>query len=145
MTARRKILICSALVFAMLACGTTAPTPKPPDVFLTGMVWKDNDQDGQQDVAENGLPGVTVKLFREEEGIFVFQESTLSANAGLFDFPPLAGGFNYQLEFVEPAGYHLTGQDLGDDNFDSDVNPITGRSVSTRETIAIDAGMIPEL
>ncbi|WP_461137389.1 SdrD B-like domain-containing protein, partial [Spirosoma terrae] len=89
---------------------------------LGDFVWEDANRNGQQDVGELGIPGVTVSLL--SSGTLV---ATTTTNAsGLYSFTGLTPGVPYSVSFTAPAGYSATLQNIGNDLTDSDGNPVTG-------------------
>ncbi|MEZ4984507.1 MAG: SdrD B-like domain-containing protein [Saprospiraceae bacterium] len=104
-------------------------------------VWEDKDADGQQDMGEPGIEGVTVMLLRPN-GTMV--TSTTTDQNGAYSFDNLVPG-NYIVKFTAPTGFEPTPINVGDDTTDSDPNPGTGRSdvvtlISGDENNTIDAG-----
>ncbi|MFN4111878.1 MAG: SdrD B-like domain-containing protein, partial [Ignavibacteria bacterium] len=105
-------------------------------------VWFDVNENGLQDPDENGIPNVHVKLFSCND---VLVDSTTTDLFGKYNFSNIAPG-SYYVKFDLPDGYQFTIKDAGDDNFDSDVDLISGKTacftLSPGETIlSIDAGM----
>ncbi|WP_038141918.1 IPTL-CTERM sorting domain-containing protein [Thiothrix lacustris] len=97
----------------------------PPPSSLGDTVWNDVNQNGVQDVGEQGLSNVLVKLLNKDG---VELKTTRTDAAGKYQFTGLAGG-SYYVEVVKPAGYSSSAQDQGaDDTSDSDVDVITGRT-----------------
>ncbi len=90
---------------------------------LGDVVFNDLDQDGQQDGGDEvGVSGVTVTLL--EDGDVVTSQTTGTNGAYLFE--NLEPG-EYTVEFTNlPDGFQFTGQNVGDDSSDSDVDPATG-------------------
>lgn len=102
-------------------------------------VWQDVNQDGVQNGGENGLNGVTVRLYADADSDGLAEPNgddgaavatTVTANNGgsdgYYNLPPPAAG-DYFLEFEQPAGYTFSSQDQGgDDALDSDADPATG-------------------
>lgn len=80
-------------------------------------VWVDADDDGVRDAGEIGLAGVTVTLYRDNNGDGVVDGgdsnlgSTSTAAAGTYLFTGLAagGGEDYLVVAATPAGYLPTG------------------------------------
>ncbi len=97
-------------------------------------VWNDLDGDGIQDAGEPGMPGVAVILYNNAGTAVDTMFTDINGN---YLFPGLAAG-NYSVGISNlPAGFAITGQDLGgNDAADSDVNPGTGRT----GTIVVAAG-----
>ncbi|AYQ33346.1 SdrD B-like domain-containing protein [Runella sp. SP2] len=108
-----------------------------PKGSIGDYVWKDQDNDGVQDVGEPAVAGVIVQLLNPSTSA-VLATDTTDAN-GLYLFSNLNSG-TYQVKIVTtslPAGCVISSkQDLGgDDTKDSDFNPTTGLS----QTVTIDA------
>jgi hypothetical protein len=97
-----------------------------PSGELGNKVWDDINEDGIQDPNEPGIPGVVVTLYKAN-GDSVSQQVT--GPNGDYLFINLAPG-GYYLEFGSlPGGYGFTTPDVGgDDELDSDADPVTGRT-----------------
>ena len=82
------------------ASATSSPTmtPTPTTGDIAGAVWLDANGDGRRDTKESGLPGVTVKLFRD--GIQIGQAAT--TGDGAYRFVVLEFGA-YQVREVQPG------------------------------------------
>ena len=101
-----------------------------PTVAIAGQVWEDENADGMKSSVGDGLnrpdavrSNVTVNLF--SSGVRVAQ--TITDNIGRFEFGVPVG--SYQIGIETPPGMHLTLRDVGgDENRDSDFDPVTGRS-----------------
>jgi uncharacterized repeat protein (TIGR01451 family) len=91
---------------------------------LGNFVWNDLDQDGIQDANEPGIGGLLVTLY-DSNGTVVGVTQTTSN--GFYGFSDLAPGA-YFVKVALPPEYRFTGQDAGDDETDSDVDPFTGQS-----------------
>ncbi len=100
-----------------------------PELAAIGdTVWIDENQNGIQDPAEPGFPGVTVNLYDCQDNLIA---STTTDADGFYIFDDLTPG-DYYVEFIEPEGYDITLQDQGaDDAVDSDADPTTGRTICT--------------
>lgn len=94
---------------------------------LGDKVWEDTNKNGIQDADENGIPGVTVKLFTCD-GTQV--ATTTTDGNGNYLFSSLAPG-SYYVQFEKPAGYLPTSMDAGADNVDSDADVVTGKTICT--------------
>ncbi|MCB2223596.1 MAG: carboxypeptidase regulatory-like domain-containing protein [Actinobacteria bacterium] len=82
-------------------------------------VWEDADGDGIQDPGEDGLEGVTVRLF---DGAGREVGSVETDEDGAYEFTGLRPG-RYHLEIEFPDGYGASLQDEGtDDEVDSDID-----------------------
>ncbi len=90
-------------------------------------VWLDANQDGLQDGDEYGVPGVTVDLYDSSDNLL---DTTTTAFDGSYSFTNLPPG-DYYIVVTPPTGYTITDQDAGDDALDSDIHPITGRTIVT--------------
>lgn len=113
-----------------------------PKATLGDFVWNDLDRDGQQDPGEPGVAGVTVHLL-DTQGNQV--ASTVTDSTGHYLFTNLVPG-DYVVHFVLPAGYEISPKDVGDDNTDSDADPITGSSAvvtlaAGADNRTVDAGI----
>jgi hypothetical protein len=100
-------------------------------------VWIDEDYDGQQDITEPGVPGVTVTLYDNATGQPVLvngQPLTDVTDAdGLYFFENLPPGEYYVVFDLTtlPAGYVPTQANVGSDTSDSDADPTTGQTAAT--------------
>ncbi|WP_162793711.1 SdrD B-like domain-containing protein [Runella rosea] len=95
-------------------------------------VWKDVNDNGQQDVGEPGVNNVLVRLYQKNDlGNFVQTDSTYTAGVGQYAFTGLLPG-EYQVQFVSSTfldGCVLSPkQNQGADSLDSDADPLTGFS-----------------
>ncbi len=104
------------------------PDEQPPRAGIGDTVWFDTDGDGIQDGGEPGVPDVTVNLYDCTDA---FVASLQTDADGYYLFGGLEPG-SYYVEFILPAGNVFTSQDVGgDDNVDSDADPVTGKTVCT--------------
>ena len=93
-------------------------------------VWEDTDLDGVQDPGEPGVPGVVVSLYGPT-GTAV--DSATTDADGIYRFAGLQPGTWSVGVSNLPSGMTVTLLDVGtDDAVDSDVEPTTGRAVSTQ-------------
>ena len=112
------------------------------------LVWVDTNMNGQQDVGELGLPGVTVNLLDGSENFLGSQITNGNGNY-LFLFDAGDQGIPYKIQFELPTGYAFTIQDAVGvtDILDSDADPTTGissyiyYSESGSKVYDVDAGM----
>jgi len=87
---------------------------------LSGLVWNDRDQDGFQDLGEQGLRDVTVNLLDKSKT--VIQTSTTDRN-GVYEFKNLDPGEYFVIVFP-PAGFVFSPKDQGvNELVDSDSDP----------------------
>lgn len=91
-------------------------------IEIRGFVWDDQNNNGIQDLGELPFPNFELKL--EAPG-FAFELKITDSN-GLYSYPYLPPGFNYDLEAILPSeGEIFSPPNQGfDDNIDSDVNPL---------------------
>jgi len=105
-------------------------------------VWEDLNENGIQDTGEPGIPGVTVNLYYCGASN-ILQTTTTDSNGKYSFFVDIA---NHYVEFILPAGYDFTQQNIGaDDAIDSDADPITGKTQCTpygQDDYTLDAGMV---
>jgi subtilisin-like proprotein convertase family protein len=91
-------------------------------------VWEDLDGDGIQDLSEPGsepgLAGITVTLSHCTQSI---SDTAITAPSGYYSFTDVVPG-DYSLLFELPDGYAFTLPDEGNDETDSDADPITGQT-----------------
>lgn len=108
---------------------------------LGDRVWEDKNANGVQDAGEVGIANVQVQL-RDASGAVV--QSTTTGADGRYSFTVTPG--TYSVAVVKPAGYQITGQDLGgNEATDSDINA-AGQSglvslVSGQNNPDVDAGL----
>jgi len=101
-----------------------------PLANIMGIAFDDVDKDGMQGNNEPMIAGVTVTLFNGDNQ--QIGTTTTDAN-GNYAFNEIMGG-NYYLSFdvatntAAIENYMVTQQDAGDDDFDSDIDPNTGRT-----------------
>lgn len=98
-------------------------------------VWLDLNHDGIQDIGEPGIPGITVNLYGADlfSGVCSadVMATTVTDSNGFYSFTGLWTG-DYCLGFTVPDGSSVSPQDQGsDDVADSDIDPLTGMTVST--------------
>jgi hypothetical protein len=93
-------------------------------------VWNDVDKNGVQDSGENGVPGVTVRLYISVGGTLALTRTTTTDDQGLYRFDNLPAG-QYLVEFVIPADRNVSPRNAAGStpSTDSDVDPATGRTV----------------
>ena len=110
-------------------------------------VWHDLNGDGIRDLAEPGIPDITVLLTGTDGLGNPVNESTHTNNVGIYFFNGLLPG-DYKLTFVPTGDYVPTKKDEGaDDTIDSDLDPITLMTgietlVSGESNNTYDAGLI---
>jgi hypothetical protein len=122
-------------------CQTQSDVIHPTTDWIGNRVWLDENANGAQDDWEVGVPGVCVRLM---DGISreVIADAVTDSN-GYFWFKRPSG--EVILQFVKPEFYAFTQANIGDEDHDSDANPVTGETISftTDETASFwDAGLI---
>ncbi len=120
---------------------------------LGDFVFADSNGNGLQDEGEPGVPGVTVNLL-DGAGNPVLGDDGQPITAttddnGEYIFEMLNPGQTYIVEFVAPEGSTFTLLNAGDDEVDSDADPLTGRSAPItlgegQVDLTIDAGLVAE-
>ncbi|MCO6449871.1 MAG: hypothetical protein J5I90_03680 [Caldilineales bacterium] len=105
------------------AAAQAASSQSPQSVDLVkaigDRVFGDEDRDGIFDWDEQGMPGITMNLWRN--GSIAYSQQT--GADGSYYFEDIASG-TYQLEVVPPAGWQFSPKDVGDDDrYDSDIYP----------------------
>ncbi|MBL8400281.1 MAG: hypothetical protein JNL00_04460, partial [Candidatus Accumulibacter sp.] len=87
---------------------------------LGDYVWEDKNANGIQDDGNTGINGVTVNLWRDlnSNGVFDAGNELLATTSthqnggvdGYYEFKGLTPGFDYQVQFIAPAGMAFTTQ-----------------------------------
>lgn len=96
---------------------------------LNGHVWEDQNRNGLHDGTEQAIAAITVKLYDEQGRL---RHSTLTDEQGRYRIANLAPGA-YHLAFLSYKGHVPTIADQGvDETRDSDVEPLTGRTLLIR-------------
>ena len=119
---------------------------------LGDTVWLDLDMDGLQEAGEPGIEGLTVFLYKSNDLGTPIQTTFTDAD-GFYSFAPLPAG-EYVVRFDtsgQATGYpaiYPTTQDVGNDEIDSDANPVTGFTgpyyiPNGISDLTVDAGFYP--
>jgi len=117
----------SALMFAL----EVQPLPSS----LGDMVWLDENANGIQDSGEVGMADITVNLYDCFDTLLA---TTTTDSGGMYLFDSLMAG-DYVIEVILPDGYSFSMADQGDDDIiDSDVDPMTGRTMCISLAEGID-------
>ena len=115
----------------------TSPAVCTPNLSIGDLVWNDNNFNGVKDLAETGISGATVRLYKDDNNdnianTSVFATKTTDAN-GLYSFGNLAPG-NYIVGVVLPGGYTASSVNGGDpdNNVNNDNNGVVAASGEVR-------------
>jgi len=100
-----------------LTCGFTPSS-------LGDKIWLDVNKNGIQDAGEAGITNMTVELYNC--GNTLLSTKITDAN-GNYLFDNLDAG-SYYIKVVLPAGYAFSPKDQGDNQSDSDIDPIDGKT-----------------
>ncbi len=130
------------------------PVPESADGAIGDFVWEDLDGDGRQAEGEPGIADVLVGLLLPGgdgacgTGDEVWQATTNTDSSGHYLFDGLHAG-TYCVHFTLRPGMRFTERDQGDDQFDSDADPLDGATglITLEEgqtRLDIDAGMVLE-
>ncbi|WP_214524859.1 SdrD B-like domain-containing protein [Staphylococcus pseudintermedius] len=111
------------------------PVQKPATYKVGDKVWHDTNKDGNQNVNEPGISGVTVTL-KQPDGTLI---TTKTDKDGNYIFKDLPNG-KYEISFETPEGYEATAEKAGDDRrLDSDGKTVTVE-VNNADDLTIDSG-----
>ncbi|MCX6033192.1 MAG: Ig-like domain repeat protein [Chloroflexi bacterium] len=88
---------------------TVTPTPTPVESTIEGLVWEDQDRDGQRDAGEPGIAGLVITLRPgTTQWLGVARErTTLTDAAGRYRFTDVVPGV-YIIQAEDPARYWPT-------------------------------------
>ena len=102
---------------------TSTRTPTP--INVGNFVWDDFDGDGRQDAGEPGMSGVTVQLWNSAKNDLLDTDTT-DANGIYTLIAPTPGNYRVRALLPSPALDEFSPKDQagGDDNDDSDINPV---------------------
>ena len=140
----RWLLLAVSLICLLVRAPATGLAVQIQD--LGGQVWYDTNQNGIQDAAEPGVPGMYVELFPNSDCTGSGVDNGITDANGFYLFPDVVSG-PYCLEFSNiPAGWVIAPRDQGsDDSVDSDVDPktrqITGISLVSGDKLTEDMGL----
>ena len=113
---------------------------RPNGDWIGNRVWLDENKNGQQDAWEMGVGGVCVRLLTATTREVISETTTDSNGYYAFDRPNGAA----IIQFIRPAEYQFTKQDIGDDDRDSDADTKGETKVFHVDSTASswDAGLI---
>ncbi len=109
-------------------------------------VWWDKDKDGVQDSSEEGLEGVTITVTSPDDASFIEQVTSDENGMYMIMVPPEQ---NYKVTFETPVDYFPTLPNIGNDQKDSDIDPMTGMTPvfyvdKNEQNFTLDAGYYKE-
>ena len=114
-------------------------------VTIGDFLWLDKNRNGLQDDGGVGVKNVTVTLYTANGDVVA---TTTSGNMGEYNFEVCPNSGEYYIVFGDvPQGLSFTGNDAGDDAFDSDANN-NGQTavfvVADMDNPTIDAGFVKD-
>ena len=127
----------------------------PQKAWIGNRVWLDENQNGKQDPWEAGVGGICVSLYgdgnyehgwmtrTDSNGYFGFNLPSDSAGKTL-DIKSYELAFDIPLDTPAPV-YRFTNPNVGNDDEDSDADPLSGRTQSfavTGTNTSVDAGLV---
>ncbi len=117
----------------------TEPFRKTSQI-LGNQVWLDKNNNGRLESFENGVAGICVNLY-DKAGQMVASTTTDTNGYYGFNVQPA----KYRVEFILPEWLEFTTENIGDENGDSDANPLSGMADVEIETthLLLDAGLVP--
>lgn len=116
-------------------------TTIPTNEIIGNRVWLDENANGVQDDWEVGVSGVCVRLL-DGNSREVIAEAVTDSNGYFWFERPSREVF---IQFVKPEFYEFTQMNVGDEDHDSDADPVTGETrIFTADASAsfFDAGLI---
>ena len=81
-------------------------------ISLSGTVYNDTNLDGDMDLGESGISGVTVTLYELQNGVYKSVATTSTADDGSYSFTVDEEG-TYKVVETQPSGYYSTGAEIG--------------------------------
>ena len=90
---------------------TAGPPTRVPHGDIAGLVWRDDDEDGEPDVGEEGIGSVRIELWSvpvdDSRGADQLELETLTDEAGHYSFDEVQAG-DYVVKEIDPEGYEST-------------------------------------
>lgn len=122
------------------------PIPdKPAGSWIGNRVWMDENKNGIQDSWEVGIGGICITLSDSMTSKIIANTSTDSDGYYSFDSTFLEKGKKYSILFGIPGSYKFTEPNIGNDDQDSDLDPLSGLinfTFSGSTDSSFDAGFI---
>ena len=121
-------------------CAVRAGVFEQTDLILGNQVWLDANADGIQSAGQRGVGGICVNLY-DAAGDQI-QKTTTDSN-GYYGFNVEPG--DYIVEVVKPDWLNFSEPNIGQDNTDSDADPLSGRIEADvlSSLLSLDAGLVP--
>jgi uncharacterized repeat protein (TIGR01451 family) len=120
--------------------GVRMTTATPTTASLGNYVWWDEDHNGVQNPLEEGINGVTVTLCDALGNVVQTTVTGVdpadSTKNGYYRFYGLDPNTTYSIKFGAPAGYVLTGTDVGGNTVSSDATDNDASLVAGAPTIS---------
>ncbi len=120
---------------------TATPTRTPTPVNIGNFIWNDLDGDGEQDVGEPGISGVTVQLWNTAKTLLI-DDAVTNGSGNYSLIAPTPG--SYRIRVVLPNindEFSPKDQAGGDDTDDSDINP-SGVNLGFTDIVVIASNVI---
>lgn len=120
-------------------CAIPSEITSPQGAWLGNRIWLDENGNNRQDDWEEGVGGICVELQEAATGRVL--ANTVSDTNGYFALGIPEKSPSLILQLQTPAEYDLVTPNLGDDDHDSDFDPLTGQAIPTRLDATWDAGL----
>ena len=122
------------------SCDVRTEISQPGPTWIGNRIWLDENADGIQDPWEAGIGGVCVELFDAATNQRV---ASTSSDANGYYFFDTEKGRQYVIAFEKPSAYDFTTPNIGNDDEDSDADPLTGRTApfDGKNGPRVDAGL----
>jgi len=101
----------------------TQPVTALPANWVGNNVWLDENDNGQQDDWEVGVPGVCLDLIDHQTGDVISSTGTTSNGYYFFDLKDLDQARQFAVRIVLPKNLAPSKPNLGFEDLDSDLNP----------------------
>jgi hypothetical protein len=126
-------------------CAPNTTIFKPEGSWIGRRVWLDDNQDGVQNPWESGVGGVCIDLLESTSGVKIASTSTDSNGFYAFDTSHLQAGESYTIQFKLSSAFQFTRANVGNDDTDSDTDPLTGKltfTVQNQTDTSLNSGLI---
>ncbi len=120
-------------------CTVNAEVDSPQGKWLGNRVWLDENGNNRQDDWEQGLGGVCLEL-REQATEKLLAQTSTDSN-GYFALPVPQAANSVSIHLRKPENYDFVLPHQGDDDRDSDFDPLTSLAAPTRFDTSWDAGL----